>query len=150
MKSFLCRAGRCGVLCSALLLVLILSACTHKVDNNGVYFFDGDAFRTTLKNSDDEMLKSIPEDVMAQTLDGLKDFKIEITQDTQAVATFGDVVVKGTLAKIGVAGTESKFTMTPVDEDKKNDVVTLIVKDGSLILDPGKKETDRMFFKKKS
>lgn len=129
-------------------VLLSVAACSRQVDNNGVYFFDGDAFRTTLQNSDDPMLKSIPEDVMIQTLEGLKDFRIEITENSQAVATFGDVVVKGTLAKIGESGAESKFTMTPVDEDKKDDKVTLIVKEGRLTLDPGKKETDRMFFKK--
>lgn len=127
----------------------VTATATPTANLNGVYLFDTDAFKATLKTSDDPMLKDMPEDVMQQTMDGLKDFKIEVS-DTTATATFGETVVKGNISKTSEAGGEVKYSMTPVDEDKKTEVVTLIFKDNKLTLDPGKKESDKMFFKKSS
>jgi hypothetical protein len=114
---------------------------------NGVYVFDTDAFKASIQKTDDPMLKSMPEDVLNQTMEGLKTFKIEVA-DSQATATFGTMVVKGNLSKTGDENGEVRYLMTPVDADKKNDTVNLIIKDNTLTLDPGKKETDKMYFKK--
>lgn len=114
---------------------------------NGNYLFDTDALKTALKGSGDQMMANMPDDVLQQVIDGMKGFHIELNE-TQATATFGETVVKGILSKTGEAGGEMKFLMTPVDEDKKKDTVTLIVKGETLMLDPGKKDIDKMYFKK--
>ena len=137
---------------SAAFLGLVLVSACHSgstVSLNGNYNFDTEALKTTFKNSSDEMIKGMPEDVLAQVVDGMKSFHIEV-KDTEATATFGETVVKGTLSKAGEVDGETKFVMTPVDEDKKSDTVTIFIKGDTLTLDPGKKDIDKMFFKKEA
>lgn len=138
-------------LVSILACALLVSACSPgaKTGTNvdGNYVFDTDALKVALKNSGDQMMANMPEDVLQQVIDGMKGFHIEL-KDTQATATFGETVVKGNLSKSGEESGEVKLVMTPLDEDKKQDAVTLIVKGDTLTLDPGKKDIDKMYFKK--
>ena len=41
-----------------------------------------------------------------------------------------------------------KYNMIPNEEDKRDQTVTLIFDGSNLVLDPGKKESDKMYFKR--
>lgn len=116
--------------------------------NDGVYLFDEEAYRAHLTAMNDPVMKDIP----AEAIDGMmavfKSYAITIKGD-EATAAFGDMTVKGSLKDVSANG-ETRLFMTPVDEDKKTQTVTFVIKDGKLVLDPGKTDADKMQFKKTS
>ena len=145
MKSFL-----------TLMTVLLLAgfACSKSsgpasVSVDGIYQFDADVFMQNINKSEDPVFKNMPKDVVEKTIAGLKTFTLEIKGD-EATANFSNVVVKGKLQKIDTQDGSMKFLMTPVDEDKKQDAVTIIIDGGKLTLDPGKEQMDKLFFRKAS
>ena len=145
MKSFL-----------TLMIVLLLAgfACSkasgpESVSVDGIYQFDADVFMQNINKSEDPVFKNMPKDVVEKTVTGLKTFTLEI-KGNEATANFSNVVVKGNLQKIDTQDGTMKFMMTPVDEDKKQDAVTIIIEGGKLTLDPGKEQMDKLFFRKAS
>lgn len=118
------------------------------VSNDGVYQFDEEAYRAHLKALNDPMMKDIPAEAIEGMMAVFKSYTITIS-GTEATATFGDMAVKGSLKDVSANG-ETRLFMTPMDEDKKAQTVTLVIKDGKLTLDPGKTAADKMQFKKTS
>lgn len=114
---------------------------------DGVYVFDTETYKQVqLDNADSVFKKMKPEDV-DRLMQIFRPFKIELVGN-QAVASFSHDVIKGELKTLEKNGATSKLFMTPTDEKKKDQTVTLIITGEKMILDPGKKETDKMFFKK--
>ena len=74
-------------------------------------------------------------------------FKIEVEGNT-ATASFSHDVIKGQLTKLSNNSGVTRLNMTPLDKNKKDQAVTLIIQENELVLDPGKKETDKMYFKR--
>lgn len=119
-----------------------------EVETSGNYVFDAETFKEKLEAQSGMKISDMPEEAWKETVENLKGFRIEIG-DQVATAYFGEIVVKGNLEKVSSDQDSVTFKMTPVDEDKKEDTVNLVVKsDGTLVLDPGKKEKDKMYFKK--
>lgn len=132
-------------------LLLSLACSTTKAPAaatvDGTYQLDTDVLRVKLTTSDDPTFKSAPPEALDQVVNGMKDFKFEI-KGLDVTATFGVTVVKGTIARNGGTDVEPSYLMTPTDEDKKKDPVTLVFKDNSLTLDPGKRDIDKLYFKR--
>lgn len=115
--------------------------------HDGVYVFDTETYKQVqLDNADSVFKKMKPEDV-DRLMQIFRPFKIELTGN-QAIASFSHDIIKGELKTLEKNGATSKLFMTPTDEKKKDQTVTLIITGEKMILDPGKKETDKMFFKK--
>ncbi len=74
-------------------------------------------------------------------------FTIEVEGD-RAVAIFSSEIIKGKLTKLSATATETRLHMTPTEASKKDQSVTLIIQGKDLVLDPGKAETDKMYFTK--
>ena len=128
--------------------VVQTAVVAQPVSNDGVYLFDEEAYRAHLKAMNDPMMKDIPAEAVEGMMAVFKSYTITIKGE-EATATFGDMSVKGSLKDVSLNG-ETRLFMTPVDEDKKTQTVTLVIKDGKLVLDPGKTDADKMQFKKTS
>lgn len=127
---------------------LACSGLKSAANADGVYQFDTSAYKTALDKMDDPVFKNLTEDMMNQMMSDLSKFTIEI-KGSEATATFDDMVVKGALEKMASEGSAMKFMLTPYDEDKKEDKATLIIEGTNLTLDPGRNETDKLYFVKK-
>jgi len=132
-----------------MIATLACSGLKSAVSADGVYQFDASTYKTALDKIDDPVFKNLTEDMMNQMMADLSKFTIEI-KGNEATATFDDMVVKGALEKIASESNIIKFMMTPYDDDKKEDKATLIIEGQNLTLDPGRQETDKLYFKKSS
>lgn len=133
-----------------LLVAVVFVACSKSAvvpSADGLYSFDAEVFVQNLSKSEDPIFKNMPKDFLDKTMAGLKTFTIEI-KGSEATANFSTVVVKASLKKLDTTDGSVRFLMTPVDEDKKNDVATLIVEGNKLTLDPGKGQVDKLYFRK--
>lgn len=114
---------------------------------NGTYMFDAEKYKQAQLDSNSSVFKNMKEQDVEQMLKIFKPFRIEIEGNT-AKASFSHDVIQGTVATLKKTDNETHLHMTPNDDNKKDQAVNLIIRGNELILDPGKTEADRMFFKK--
>ncbi|MFH1355962.1 MAG: hypothetical protein ABII18_02415 [bacterium] len=148
-------------LISALIMLLFVGCAqtqTETVNNNpipttevpandyeGTYSFDTQKYKQVqLLYKDSLFQKMSPEDV-DRMMKIFQPFKIEI-QGGEVRAAFSQDIVRGTLKEVSRSAQETRLKMIPVDDDKKKETVELIIRGNQMILDPGKKEIDKMFF----
>lgn len=125
----------------------ITKSTTPASAHDGTYVFDMETYRQVqLANADSVFKNMKPEDI-DRLMQVFKPFKIEVAGQT-ATASFSHDVIKGELKTLEQSGTTAKLFMTPLDVDKKDQTVTLIITGTQMVLDPGKNESDKMFFKK--
>jgi hypothetical protein len=116
-------------------------------DYEGTYSFDTKKYKSVqLLYKDSLFQKMSPEDV-DRMMKIFKPFEIKI-QGINAHATFSQDVVRGTLQAVSRSAQETRLKMIPIDDDKKNEIVELIIRGNQMVLDPGKKEIDKMYFKR--
>ena len=136
---------------TALILVVTFAGCNKGSSIVGTYAFDTEKFMTRLKAATGG--QEMPQEVIDNAVKVFETYKITVTKDV-ATIIFGDMSVKGTLKLLDKKETETKYLMTPVDEDKKNEPVTfLFSKDGALTVDMADATGDpssQMYFKKQS
>lgn len=114
---------------------------------DGTYRFDAKTYKDAqLKNKDSLFKKMKPEDV-DRMMRIFKPFTIDV-QGNDVMATFSHDVIKGKITPLSKSSKETKLFMTPLDEEKKDQTVTLIIRGNEMIVDPGKKEVDKMFFRR--
>lgn len=114
---------------------------------NGTYLFDAEKYKNEqLKHADSIFKKMKPKD-LERMMQVFRPFKIEVSGNN-ATASFAHDVIKGNLKTLKRINGGAHLFMTPTDESKRDQTVTLIIKDDELVLDPGRKETDKMFFKR--
>lgn len=136
---------------AALILFVTIAACNKGSSFVGTYAFDTEKFMTSLKAATGG--QDMPKEVVDNAVKVFETYKITVAEN-EATITFGDMSVKGTLKLLEKKEAETKFLMTPVDEDKKNEPVTfLFSKDGALTVDMAEATGDpssQMYFKKQS
>lgn len=115
--------------------------------HNGTYIFDALRYKTEQLKYTDSLFKDMKPEDIDKMMHIFKPFTIEVEGD-RAVASFSSEIIKGKLTKLSSTATETRLHMTPVDAAKKDQTVTLIIQGKDLILDPGKAETDKMYFTK--
>ena len=113
---------------------------------NGTYFFDTEKYKTEQLKHDGSVFKKMKPRDLERMMSVFRPFKIEVAGN-KATASFSNDVIQGTLTK-RPNGAGTHLFMTPDDEAKKDQTVTLIIEGDNLILDPGRKETDKMFFRR--
>ena len=114
---------------------------------DGTYVFDTNKYKEEQLKLKESTLKEMSAEDVDKLLNVFKPFRIDVNNGA-AIATFSNDVVRGTLKTLSQNNETTRLFMTPTDEDKKNDAVTFIINGDSLVLDPGKKEADKMYFKK--
>lgn len=114
---------------------------------DGLYVFDAETYKKDQEQQADSMFKDMKAEDVDKMLRIFKPFQIELEGKT-ATASFAHDVIKGSIQKISQSNQGAHLSMTPIDSDKKDQSVTLVIEGEQLILDPGKKLSDRMFFKK--
>ncbi|OVE81358.1 hypothetical protein BVY03_04020 [bacterium K02(2017)] len=123
------------------------SAPKPKDPLSGTYIFDADKYKQEqLKHANSIFTKMKPKD-LERMMAVFRPFKIEVNGD-KAKASFSQEVINGRLKTLKKNASGASLFMTPTDENKKNQTVTLTIEGDKMILDPGRKETDKMFFKR--
>lgn len=114
--------------------------------HDGTYIFDTEKYKQVQleKNKLFKKMKPKDQELMMKIF---RPFQITV-QGNQATASFAHDVVKGNLTTMTDQSGVTRFHMTPLDASKKDQTVTLIIEENDLVLDPGKKETDKMYFKR--
>lgn len=140
---------------SKLLLVLVVmlavASCNKGASFNGTYVCDTDKFLEGLKMATGG--QEMPPEIVNSALELFKSYTVLVGKD-EATVSLGDMNVKGALKLISTTNEETRYLMTPVDEENKESPVTFIfMKDGTLVIDSGGNADDaqgRMYFKKQS
>lgn len=114
--------------------------------HDGIYVFDVEKYKQVQleKNKTFKKMKPGDQELMMQIF---KPFRIEVKGD-KATASFAHDMIQGKLTSLSKSNNAARFRMTPVDESKRDQAVTLIFSGNNLVLDPGKRETDKMYFKR--
>ena len=112
---------------------------------SGTYLFDVQKYRDVQMNQQDSLFKDMKPEDIEKMMRIFKPFKIEVN-GSEAQATFAQDVIKGRLNTLQASQQRTLLNMIPVDEDKQDQAVTLIIEGDQLVLDPGKREIDKMYF----
>lgn len=122
-------------------------ATPEKGPHDGVYLFNMEKYKAEQLKHPDSVFKKMSEKDLGRMMQVFRPFKIEVEGKT-ATATFSHDVIKGKLKTLEKDSRRSRLFMTPMDQKKRDQTVTLIIEGDDLVLDPGKKETDKMYFKR--
>lgn len=114
---------------------------------DGTYFFDTEKYRNEQLKQANSPFKEMKSEDIDKVIQVFRPFRIDV-EGNKATASFANDVIQGELKTLKEGAGETRLFMTPSDADKKSDSVTIIINGQDLVLDPGKKESDKMFFKK--
>jgi len=112
---------------------------------DGTYYFDIETYKSEQLKHNKSAYKNMKPDDLDKMMKIFKPYRIELEGDI-GTASFAHDVVKGSITRLSQNTDEMKLRLMP--SDKKQTIMTLTIRGDSLILDPGKKESDKMFFKK--
>ncbi|MBF0103838.1 MAG: hypothetical protein HQM16_00800 [Deltaproteobacteria bacterium] len=124
-----------------------VATATSDSPYNGTYLFDTETYKSEQLKHEDSIFKKLKPEDLERMMQVFKPFKIEVAGQN-ATAVFSHDIIKGSLKTIRRTNEGAHLFMTPLDENKTDQTVTLIIEADRLVLDPGRKETDKMFFKR--
>lgn len=123
----------------------ILPAAAAKNPNSfdGTYVFDTEAYKVEQLRQDADAYKNLSQEDIDKMMRIFKPYRIEIEGDT-AKASFAHDVITGKIRADTNSASETELKFMPQDKP----TLTFIIRGNSLVLDPGKKDSDKMFFKR--
>ncbi len=114
---------------------------------DGVYVFDAQKYKEEQLKHADNMFKNVRPQNIDKVMQIFVPFQISINRG-MATASFANEVIRGKVETISQSAGETRLKMIPIDETRKDEVLLLTVTGDNLVMDPGKKETDKMYYKK--
>lgn len=130
--------------------VQVAAPATQEVKANpvdGVYVFDSYRYKEEQLKHPDNVFKDVPAEDIDNVMKVFAPFQITIKKGT-AAASFSNEVIRGSVKELSRSSQETRLQMKPTNEEHKNELLTLIITGDRLVLDPGKEEKDKMYYKR--